>query len=270
MTHSRAQNKSDAHVCERRFRSCVMLGGMGETAAGGIRERNRAAIEAAIIERGRAQLAEVGAAALSLRAIARDLGMVSSAVYRYVANRDDLLTLLIVAVYDDLGDAVDAALATAGADVRDRFDALCHALRGWALAHPHDYALIYGSPVPDYHAPADRTGRAGTRIQVQLARILADLCTTPPRSRDPEAVAAAAVGLARVLQDPLFAQAVAESTRSGRTPKPEEVLRGLAAWSLVMGAVSAEVFEQLGADTIADPDAYFAGIVALARDLILR
>ena len=87
---------------------------MDNTAAGGIRERNRAAIEAAIIERGRAQLAEVGAAALSLRAIARDLGMVSSAVYRYVANRDDLLTLLIVAVYDDLGDAVDAALVTAG------------------------------------------------------------------------------------------------------------------------------------------------------------
>ena len=63
---------------------------MDNTAAGGIRERNRAAIEAAIIERGRAQLAEVGAAALSLRAIARDLGMVSSAVYRYIANRDDL------------------------------------------------------------------------------------------------------------------------------------------------------------------------------------
>lgn len=243
---------------------------MDNTAAGGIRERNRAAIEAAIIERGRAQLAEVGAAALSLRAIARDLGMVSSAVYRYVANRDDLLTLLIVAVYDDLGDAVDAALVTAGEDVRDRFDALCHALRGWALAHPHDYALIYGSPVPDYHAPADRTVRAGTRVQVELARILADVRTSLPRSRDPEAVAAASVGLAEVVLDPLFAQAVAGSTGPVRPPRAEAVLRGLAAWSLVMGAVSAEVFEQLGADTIADPDAYFAGIVALARDLILR
>lgn len=243
---------------------------MDETTAGGIRQRNRAAIEAAIIERGRAQLAEVGAAALSLRAIARDLGMVSSALYRYVANRDDLLTLLIVAVYDDLGDAVDAAVATAGSGVRDRFDALCHALRGWALTHPHDYALVYGSPVPDYHAPAEQTGRAGTRVQVQLARILADVRTEPPRSRDPGAVAAAAVGLDAVLRDPLFAQAVATSTSPRTAPEPESVFRGLAAWSLVMGAVSAEVFEQLGASTIADPDAYFTGIVALARDLILR
>lgn len=233
----------------------------------GIRERNRAAIEAAIVERGRAQLAEVGAAALSLRAIARDLGMVSSAVYRYVANRDDLLTLLIIAAYDDLGDAVDEALAAAEPGPRARFEALCHAVRDWALAHPHDYALIYGSPVPDYHAPAERTTPSGTRVQVHLARVLSEIRARPPRTGDPESVTVAASGLERILADPVFAEAVSGARRP---PDPELVLRGLAAWSLVMGAITAEVFEQLGPDTIADPDAYFAGMVALATDLVLR
>lgn len=240
---------------------------MTESGAPGIRERNRAAIEAAIIERGRAQLGEVGAAALSLRAISRDLGMVSSAVYRYVANRDDLLTLLIIAAYDDLGDAVDAAVAEADADdPRSQFAAICHAVRGWALAHPHDYALIYGSPVPDYHAPAERTVRAGTRVQVTLARVLSRVTTPLPATGDGEALAAAAAGLERLVADPAFDAALVGAPHP---PDPELILRGLAAWSLIMGAVTSEVFEQLGPDTISDPDRYFAGMVALAVDLVV-
>ena len=64
-----------------------------------------------VLEIGRQHLADYGAAALSLRAVTRDLGMVSSAVYRYVASRDELLTLLVVDAYTELGDAVDARLA---------------------------------------------------------------------------------------------------------------------------------------------------------------
>src|SRR6188768_2046007 len=64
-----------------------------------------------IVRIGRQHLATDGAAALSLRAVARDLGVVSSAVYRYVESRDELLTLLVVDGYDELGDAVDAAVA---------------------------------------------------------------------------------------------------------------------------------------------------------------
>src|SRR5215475_9172589 len=81
------------------------------------RERARAEITREILEAGRRHLAMEGAAALSLRAIARDLGMVSSAVYRYVASRDDLLTRLIIDAYDALG----AAAETREADV-DRAD----------------------------------------------------------------------------------------------------------------------------------------------------
>ena len=75
----------------------------------GIRERARAETTAEIIRLAREQIAEHGAAELSLRAIARDLGMVSSAIYRYFASRDELLTRLIIDSYDRLGEAVEAA-----------------------------------------------------------------------------------------------------------------------------------------------------------------
>ena len=90
--------------------------------AGGIRAANRARLEGEILRLGREHLAQVGPAALSLRAIARDLGMASSAVYRYVASRDELLTLLIIESYDAMADAVEAALAGVDdADLRDRW-----------------------------------------------------------------------------------------------------------------------------------------------------
>ena len=72
----------------------------------GKRQEGRQRIEAAIVEIGRKHLVTEGAAGLSLRAVARDLGMVSSAVYRYVQSRDDLLTLLVVDAYTELADAV--------------------------------------------------------------------------------------------------------------------------------------------------------------------
>src|SRR6478609_2409050 len=93
-----------------------------------------------IVRIGREHLATDGAAALSLRAVARDLGIVSSAVYRYVASRDELLTLLVVDGYDELGDAVDAALERVdAADHAGRLAAIGRATRAWALAEPATY-----------------------------------------------------------------------------------------------------------------------------------
>src|SRR6478609_10359339 len=86
------------------------------------RQRARAQTLADITTIGRQHLATEGAAALSVRAVARDLGVVSSAIYRYVRSRDDLLTLLVVDGYDELGDAVDEAEgAIARDDFRGRF-----------------------------------------------------------------------------------------------------------------------------------------------------
>ena len=130
----------------------------------GKRQETREKIEAQIIELGRRHLVTEGAAGLSLRAIARDLGMVSSAVYRYVASRDDLLTLLLVDAYSELADAVDRAGAAAGGPWRDRLLAMAHAARAWAVGQPARWALLYGSPVPGYHAPRERTVGPGTRV----------------------------------------------------------------------------------------------------------
>lgn len=141
----------------------------------GARERARVEVTAAIKDEARRQLAAEGAAKLSLRAVARELGMVSSALYRYFPSRDDLLTALIVDAYDAVGAAAETALAAAP-DPQDhpaRWVALCSAVRAWALAHPHEYALIYGSPVPGYSAPMDTVGPA-SRVGLAMISIARD------------------------------------------------------------------------------------------------
>src|SRR5436305_3883754 len=109
------------------------------------RERVRAELTAEITDAARRQLAEVGAAALSLRAVARELGMVSSAVYRYFPSRDDLLTSLIVDAFDAVGRAAEEAMDAHQPRVLPRWMAVAGAIRQWALDNPHDYALVYGS-----------------------------------------------------------------------------------------------------------------------------
>ena len=118
---------------------------------------------------------ETDGANLSLRAVARDMGMVSSALYRYFASRDDLLTALILDAYNALGEAAEAADAavTDRSQLRARWLATARGIRGWALRTPAEYALLFGTPVPGYAAPAD-TITAATRTPVVLIRILAD------------------------------------------------------------------------------------------------
>lgn len=220
----------------------------------GVRARNRAAIEAEILRVGREHLALHGAAGLSLRAVARDLGMVSSAVYRYVESRDELLTRLIISGYDSLGDHVDSALAALPrrATAERRFRTIASATRGWAQANPEEYALLYGSPVPGYHAPAERTTAPGTRVQRHLLGLLADL-TDPAKesARDRRAIGTS--------DDPLLIGVPAGVLR-----------RGLTCWNLVMGTITAELFEQHGPGTIKDPDAFFAAVLDDALAILAR
>lgn len=197
------------------------------------RERARAEILREIVDTGREHLARDGAAGLSLRAVARDLGMVSSAVYRYVPNRDALLTLLIIDAYDSLGAAVERAeRAVPRSDFPRRFLATAHAVRTWALAHPHEYALVYGSPVPGYAAPEDTIGPA-SRVPTVLVTVLVDL-------------QAAGAAPAPVPVDPAVASSI-EAIRAftGGLVPDDLLLRGLAAWSTLLGAVSLELFGHL-------------------------
>jgi AcrR family transcriptional regulator len=131
------------------------------------RDRVRAELIREITEAARRHLATEGAAGLSLRAVAREMGMVSSAIYRYFPSRDDLLTRLIIDGYNALGEAVEkAGMAIPRDDYAGRWLAACRAVRHWALAHPHEYALIYGSPVPGYRAPEQTIGPAARAAAV--------------------------------------------------------------------------------------------------------
>src|SRR5579885_2276359 len=132
--------------------------------AGSIRARVRAEMIDEIKTIARRRLAEEGTN-VSLRAIARDLGMVSSALYRYFPSRDDLLTALIVDAYNSLGEAAEKADAGVAdrKDIAGRWLAVARAVREWALHRPHEYALIYGTPVPGYAAPPDTVPPA-TRV----------------------------------------------------------------------------------------------------------
>jgi AcrR family transcriptional regulator len=162
------------------------------------RDRARAELTREIVETARRHLVTEGPAGLSLRAVARDLGMVSSAIYRYFPSRDDLLTRLIIEAYDAVGDAADQAdAACARDDFLGRWMAVCHATRDWALAHPQEWALIYGSPVPGYKAPEDTIG-PGTRVSITLTQVLGDALQAglhPVETEVPRKVSRAMKGL---------------------------------------------------------------------------
>ena len=197
------------------------------------RERARIDTMQRILESGRTQLAEHGAAAVSLRAVARDLGMVSSAVYRYVASRDDLLTALIVEGYGDLADVAEAAVTGRAAPGR-RFVALCEAIYCWAREHPHQYALLYGSPVPGYRAPATTIAHAArtpvAAIQlVETAWAAGDLAEDVPTPTAGPALRRQAKALGAALES--------------RLPEPV-LLRFAAAWAQVFGIISFDLFGQ--------------------------
>ena len=197
-----------------------------------------------IVRIGRAHLATDGAAALSLRAVARDLGVVSSAVYRYVGSRDELLTLLVVDGYDELGDAVDAALAPVGrADHRGRLRAIGRAVRAWARAEPATYALLFGSPVPGYQAPAEQTTGPGTRVIGRLVEVWEDAWVAGAVSVDEAAITPRRLSrdLARIRRD------------LGITAPDELIARGVLVWAALFGCVSFEVFGQYGRDTFTQP-----------------
>jgi AcrR family transcriptional regulator len=224
----------------------------------GARERAREEITAAIKEEARHQLAAEGPARLSLRAVARELGMVSSALYRYFPSRDDLLTALIVDAFDAIGTAAEhAAEATARApDPLDRWVAVCRAARDWAVAHPHEYALIYGTPVPGYAAPQD-TVLPASRVGLALVGVARDahrrgLLGSPPGRPLAGPVRADAARLAAELAPEL----------------PVPVIAALvAAWAQVFGIVSFEVFGQFNRVVEAREEFFDQAAAALAAQV---
>ncbi|QDY75485.1 TetR/AcrR family transcriptional regulator [Streptomyces qinzhouensis] len=214
----------------------------------GARDRARAEVTAAIKDAARRQVAAEGATKLSLRAVARELGMVSSALYRYFPSRDDLLTALIIDAYDALGEAAESALATtpAPAAPTERWAAACSAVRAWALAHPHEYALIYGSPVPGYTAPHDTVGPAA-RVGMVMISILRD-----------------AQSAGRLALPPLDASLAAEGQRLAAELAPDlppaVVVALVTGWAELFGLISFELFGQFNR-LVEQRDAFYARAV---------
>ncbi|WP_208611783.1 TetR/AcrR family transcriptional regulator [Mycobacterium paraffinicum] len=212
----------------------------------GKRQDTREQTEARIIQLGRRQLVERGAAGLSVRAIARELGMVSSAVYRYVSSRDELLTLLLVDAYSDLADAVDRARETVGELWSDDVIAIARATRRWAVAHPARWALLYGSPVPGYHAPPERTVAVGTRVVAAFFDAVASgIATGDIRLTDVVAPQPMSSDFERIRHE------------FGFPGDDQVVAKCFLLWAGVLGAISLEVFGQYGSDTLTDPEAVF-------------
>jgi AcrR family transcriptional regulator len=128
-----------------------------------------------ILEIARRHMAEGGAAALSMRSIAAEMDMTAPALYRYFTNRDAIITELILAAYNALADAMEAGRDNQPADdYYGQITAVLTAYRSWARAHPVDFALIYGNPIPGYHAPAELTIAAARRGFEIVASIIGD------------------------------------------------------------------------------------------------
>jgi AcrR family transcriptional regulator len=209
---------------------CSRYGTLAAMSAAGVRARVRAEMTDEIKTVARRHLATDGAN-LSLRAVARDLQMASSAVYRYFASRDELLTALIIDAYDSLGAAAERAAAL-NEDALERWLAMSNAVRDWALADPHQWALIYGSPVPGYQAPQDTIGPA-TRVIFQIVAIVRDAFRAGKVTGQPPITGRYAEELAAVAAQ--FGEEI-PARLAGTT---------IAAFVQLCGAVSAELFGQL-------------------------
>ncbi|WP_410616660.1 TetR/AcrR family transcriptional regulator [Amycolatopsis sp. lyj-109] len=220
--------------------------------ASSLRARVRSEMHQEIKETARRRLAVEGAN-LSLRAVARDMDIVPSALYRYFPSRDALLTALIIDAYEGLGTAAeDAEAALPREDLRGRWLAVCHAVRSWALAHPAEYGLLYGNPVPGYAAPPETVAPA-SKVILLLAAVVGDLPakTSPPGGPLPGLVR---TDLRRLIDE----QA---------TELPEERLdRALLAWTHLFGQLNFEVFHRLD-DMIQARTEYFEHHLSLMADV---
>ncbi|RFD26609.1 TetR family transcriptional regulator [Mycobacterium uberis] len=232
---------------------------MCQTGWVGKRQNSREHIEAQIVELGRRQLVDYGVAGLSLRAIARDLGMVSSAVYRYVSSRDELLTLLLVDAYSELVDTVERARDVVTDQWTDDVIAIARAVRQWAVAHPARWALLYGSPASGYHAPAEHPVGVSTRVVgAFFDAISAGIATGDIRLTND------------VVPQPMSSDFERIRKEFGFPGDDTVVVKCFLLWSGVVGATSLEVFGQYGAGTLTDPEATFDIQIRLLVGVLTR
>jgi AcrR family transcriptional regulator len=115
------------------------------------RQKKRAATLDEIRETAWKQIGEMGAASLSLRGIAREMGMTAPALYRYYKDRDALVTALLIDAFTDFRIVLELGRDTSVVDDhKGRFRAMSRAYFQWASENPQRYALLFGTPIPGY------------------------------------------------------------------------------------------------------------------------
>ena len=173
----------------------------------GKRAASRAANEKRIIEAAENLLASHGAAGLSLRHVAKAVGLAPSAIYRYYNGIDSLFTELILRAYNDQARAAQEAVAgvekpTSWEEAEEAAVMVTHAIRKWALDNPHRYALIYGSPVPGYKAPQKTIEAAAATGEVLIQ--CTPLTGIDPTTNLPEAMVRMWVQIYGIISFELF------------------------------------------------------------------
>ena len=223
------------------------------------RARQRASTRDEIMDTARQQIAQEGAAALSLRAVARAMQWSAPAIYRYFKSRDDLVTALIVTAYDSLADALEAARdAVASGDHAGRLIGACLTYRKWALAHPQDYALVFGTPIPGYHAPDEITQPAAKRNMdvfvglLEAAKQAGKLVPAPLYAKPPSA---------------LQSQLSAWKKNFGYAESTFALHLALVGWSRLHGLVSLELFNQIEPMIPSPLDLYSAEVLGLLQQV---
>ena len=211
------------------------------------RDRMRDLTIAEIKATARQQMAESGTAGVSLSAIARAMEMSAPALYRYFASRDDLVTALIADAYNDLAATLEAADASRpGTAYADRLLAVLLAYRDWAMAHPVDFSLIYGTPIPGYHAPVEVTMPPARRGFAVILGILAEAMAAGVLKPQPEQLALPP-GLEVRL--PVIGDAATESV------PPVVVYIGVMGWARIHGMLMLGLFGH--ADSLVSNQAAF-------------
>ncbi|ADB34891.1 transcriptional regulator, TetR family [Kribbella flavida DSM 17836] len=211
------------------------------------RDRQRAATVAEIKAAARGLLVEGGAAAVGLRAVARELGLTAPALYRYFASHDDLIAAVVADLYDELT-AYLVAVRDTGADLGEQLFLVAGGLRTWALDHPAEFGLLFGAPVPNPHADdhdLTPSHQAAMRFGAVFKDLVAQVYRQQPFASPPE----------EELGAELVQQLRRKSDVFDEMP-PGAVYLALTYWTRLYGLICMEVFGQLHW-ALEDAGAYF-------------
>lgn len=212
------------------------------------RERLRSATVSEIKDGARRLLVTGGPQAVSLRAIARDMGMTAPAIYRYFPSLDALVVELAGDLFDELRETVERARDAAGDDPARQLGAMARSFRQWSVHHPVEFALIFGNPVPGISAFEEdcvHPDHPGARFGAPFVRALQELWGRAPWPTPPAEL------MWQRLGDALH------PLRQSHGDLPIEVAYTyLSGWIRLYGLVSMEVFGHLGW-AVTDPEALF-------------